>query len=185
MKSKNKYKPVLLQIAQLGNPVVRKKAKPVGNYKDGETKQLIFDMIATCQDADGVGISASQVYKNLRLFIIASHPNKRYPYAPKMRPLPIINPKILSTSQEKTEDWEGCLSIPGIRGLVPRYNVVVVEYLTKEGKIVKRRLAGFVARIWQHEFDHLEGKVFLDRIETTRNLITEKEYQKRIRTKVD
>ncbi len=184
MKTIKRQQPVLLQIAHLGNPIVSKKAKEVNNPHDKEIQQLINDMVATCQDADSVGIAAPQVYKQFRLFIVASHPNSRYPHAPRMKPLPIINPEILSTSTKKVKDWEGCLSIPGIRGLVPRYSSIVVEYTSKNGKKVKRTLKDFVARIFQHEYDHLEGKVFLERVENAKEFISEKEYQKMIKSKL-
>lgn len=178
-----KAAPVLLQIAQLGNKIIRKKAKVIVNIKDEELQNLIDNMIATCKDADGVGIAAPQVYKSLRIFIIASYPNLRYPKAPKMKPLAVINPRIISTSNNKTKDWEGCLSIPGIRGPVPRFTSIVVEYTTREGKYIKRMFKDFVARIFQHEYDHIEGNVCLDRVESMKELITEKEYQKLMKLK--
>lgn len=167
----------LLQIAQLGHKVLRQKATPVENAADKEIQKLIDDLIATVKDADGVGIAAPQVYQSKRLFILASHPNPRYPKAPKMKPTAVINPKIISHSGKTAKDWEGCLSIPGIRALVPRWQSVAVEFIDRKGKLVKRRFSGFVARIFQHETDHLDGIVFLDRITTSCDIITEKEYQ--------
>ncbi len=168
----------LLQVAQLGHPILRKKTKEVTNISSTEVQSLIDDMIATVMDVDGVGIAAPQVYKSIRLFIIASHPNARYPHAPLMEPTAIINPKIIKTSEEILKDWEGCLSIPGIRGFVPRYQSIDVEYTTREGRQVKQAFTDFVARIFQHEFDHIEGIMFIDRIESSKDLISEKEYQK-------
>lgn len=132
--------------------------------------------MATLTDVNGVGIAAPQVYESVRLFIIASHPNPRYPNAPMMKPTAIINPKIISSSKETAKDWEGCLSVPGIRALVPRATGISVEYTTLDGKRVKRQYKDFIARIFQHEYDHLEGKVFLDRIETPEDIVTDKEY---------
>lgn len=174
---------VLLQICQLGKPILRKKAKEVKNIKDKNVQELIDNLIATVLDVDGVGIAATQVYQPLRIFILASHPNPRYPKAPKMQPEVIINPQIISTSPKKTKDWEGCLSIPQVRGLVPRYNSIELEYLTRDGKKEKKVFKGFVARIVQHEYDHIEGKVFLDRLDSTFDIVTEKEYQKIIARK--
>jgi peptide deformylase len=173
-----KLKGKLLQVSQLGHPVLRATTKPVKDVKSEKVQELIDDLIATVMDVDGVGIAAPQVYEPIKLFIVASHPNPRYPNAPKMKPTAIINPKILSHSKEKAKDWEGCLSIPGIRGLIPRYKSIKVEYTTREGEIKKREFKNFVARIFQHEYDHLDGIVFLDRIDTTKEIITEKEYQK-------
>ena len=175
--------PRLLQIAQLGHQVLRQKAAVVSNLANKEIQDLIDDLILTVQEIDGVGIAAPQVYQSKRLFILASHPNPRYPKAPKMTPMTVINPKMVSHSSKTTKDWEGCLSIPGIRALVPRYQSIAVEFTTKQGKVVKRQFKDFVARIFQHEYDHLEGTVFLDRVETTKDIITEKEYQKLIARK--
>jgi peptide deformylase len=135
----------------------------------------------TVKDGDGVGIAAPQVYASKRIFILASHPNPRYPKAPKMTPMAVINPKIIYHSGKLVKDWEGCLSIPGIRALVPRWDSIKVQFTNRQGKLVKRLFNDFVARIFQHEFDHLEGIVFLDRVENTKDIITEKEYQKIVR----
>ena len=99
-----KIKGDLLQIAQLGHTVLRKKAKQVKNNKDYSVQKLIDDLITTAIDVDGVGIAAPQVYKSLRIFILASHPNPRYPKAPKMKPMAVINPQIISISKEKKKD---------------------------------------------------------------------------------
>lgn len=171
----------LLQIAQLGHPVLRKKAKPIKNFKDQKVQQLIDDLISTVADVDGVGIAAPQVYQSLRIFIMASKPNARYPHAPHMKPLALINPKILSFSGKKNKDWEGCLSIPGIRALVPRDSLIKVEYTDRKGKVIKKSFKDFLARIFQHELDHLDGIVFLDRLESPKDIVTEKEYQRLMR----
>src|SRR3990167_11421221 len=111
----------LLQVAQLGQPILRQKAQRVENIKATNIQQMIDDLLATVMDVNGVGISAPQVYQSYRIFIVASHPNPRYPNAPLMKPTPIINPKILSHNKEIKKDWEACLSIPGLRGLIARY----------------------------------------------------------------
>ena len=172
--------PKLLQIAQLGHPILRKEAGLVQNVKDSRIQNLIDDLIATVLEVNGVGIAAPQVYEPYQIFVIASHSNLRYPDAPKMEPTAIINPKINSHSSDLVKDWEGCLSIPGIRGLVPRYQSISVEYTTRDGRKKERELTDFIARIFQHEYDHLNGIVFLDRLESTKDVITEKEYQKLI-----
>src|SRR3989344_105127 len=104
--------PALLQIAQLGQPILRQKAKEVIDPKNPEVQQLIDNLIATLIEAHGVGLSAPQVYQSRRVLIVASHPNPRYPNAPLMEPTPMINPILISHNQEKKKDWEGCLSIP-------------------------------------------------------------------------
>ena len=170
----------LLEIAQLGNPILRCPAQLVENIKDKNLTPLIDSLIATAVNANGVGIAAPQVSQSYRLFIIASRPSDRYPHAPTMEPTAMLNPQILSHGDEIVKDWEGCLSIPGIRGLVPRYREIEVEYTTREGQQEHKILTDFVARIFQHELDHLDGKVFLDRVETTQDLYTESEYRRLI-----
>lgn len=170
----------ILPIAELGNPILRSTAQPVTNVHDESIQKLVDDLIATVAPANGVGMAAPQVAKPYRLFVVASRPTLRYPDAPVMKPTPMINPHILAHSDEVIEGWEGCLSVPGIRGLVPRYQRIEVEYTDREGKLHQQELTGFVARIFQHEYDHLDGIVFLDRVESTQNLMTENEYQKQL-----
>lgn len=169
-----------LEIAQLGNPILRQQAQPVKEITDKKLQQLIDSLIETATVANGVGIAAPQVSQSYRLFIVASRPNPRYPNAPLMEPTAMINPRIVAHGDEIIKDWEGCLSIPGFRGLVPRYQTIEVEYTTRDGQIQRQILTDFVARIFQHELDHLNGLVFLDRIESTQDLYTEQEYQKLI-----
>lgn len=170
----------LLPIIQLGDPILRQKATLVENINDERIQKLIDDLTATVAQANGVGIAAPQVAQSYRLFIVASRPNPRYPNAPSMEPTAMMNPKILASSTEIVKGWEGCLSIPGIRGLVPRSQAIEVEYTDRNGKLQKQEFSDFVARIFQHEYDHLDGIVFLDRLESTLDIITEQEYQKRV-----
>ncbi|MEA5576356.1 peptide deformylase [Anabaena sp. UHCC 0451] len=173
-----------LPIIQLGNPILRQKAVWVENIKDKEIQKLIDDLIVTVSQANGVGIAAPQVAESWRLFIVASRPNSRYPHAPEIEPTAMINPQIIAYSTEVVKDWEGCLSVPGIRGLVPRYQTIEIEYTDRNGQLQKQQLTDFVARIFQHEYDHLEGKVFLDRVESTEELMTEAEYQQRQKVRI-
>lgn len=166
----------LLQVALIGNPILRQKAKPVADVKAPHIQSLIDDLLATVMDVNGVGISAPQVYLSQRIFIVASHPNPRYPKAPLMKPTPVINPKIISHNNHVKKDWEGCLSIPGIRGLIPRYTEITVTYTDRDEKIVKRTFTDFIVRIFQHENDHLDGILFLDRVENNTEIISDKEY---------
>jgi peptide deformylase len=170
--------PVLRQIAYLGHPVLRVVAAPVEPRAAAAVRSLVDDMLATLREADGVGIAAPQVYESLALFIVASRPNPRYPDAPWMEPEVVINPTIIECSDELVKGWEGCLSIPGIRGLVPRHRRIRARYQTLDGVLVDREFTDFVARVFQHEDDHLRGVVFLDRLESTRDVVTEREYQK-------
>ncbi|MBE9212627.1 peptide deformylase [Plectonema cf. radiosum LEGE 06105] len=166
-----------LPIIQLGNPILRQKAEFVNNIEDKTIQKLIDDLLITVSEANGVGIAAPQVAVGYRIFIVASRPNLRYPHAPLMEPTAMINPRIVNYADEIIKDWEGCLSIPGIRGLVPRYKTIEVEYTDRYGKLQKQELTDFVARIFQHEYDHMSGLVFLDRVESTFDIFTEQEYQ--------
>lgn len=164
----------LLQIAEIGNDILRKRAEEV----DAVPHELIEDMMLSMEEAGGVGIAAPQIYESKRVFIMASQPNDRYPDAPEMEPKAIMNPEILSHSDETEKGWEGCLSVPGVRGYVPRYLKVSVRYMDKEGATLEEEFEGFLARIFQHELDHLDGLVFLDRVEDNKDIISNKEYFK-------
>ncbi len=168
----------ILKIAEIGDPILRQRSPEIAQSQDPGLDQLIADLITTAQATNGVGIAAPQVDSSLRLFIIASRPNLRYPHAPTMEPTAMINPEIIAGSGEIELGWEGCLSVPGWRGLVPRDRMIEVKYLTRDGELVQQELTGFVARIFQHELDHLDGILFPDRVLTATNLITEVEYQK-------
>lgn len=166
------------EIAQLGNSVLRKKAEAVADVRDAEIVQLIKLMQSTLATTAGVGIAAPQISQSKRIIIVASRPTPRYPSAPLMDPTVMINPdyQVLSEVQEK--DWEGCLSIPGIRALVPRYQEIRVHYTNQQGGLVEMELSGFLARIFQHEVDHLEGKTYLDRVKNNADIFAESEYAK-------
>ncbi len=170
----------LLQIAQLGHPILRQRASEVADWLCPEIQCLVEDMLLTVADANGAGIAAPQVYVSKRIFIVASNPSYRYPNAPKMDPTLIINPEITWKSDEINNDWEGCLSIPGVRGLVPRHKSIRIAYTTQHGDHVEHEYSGFISRVFQHEFDHLEGVVFLDQLDSTKNIVMEKEWLKRI-----
>lgn len=176
--------PILRQIAQLGQPVLRGKAVQIGNPADPAVQGLIDDLLVTVAEVYGVGIAAPQVYEPLAVFIVASRPNPRYPHAPEMEPTVMINPEILWRSEALEKGWEGCLSVPGLRGLVPRHTRIGVRYLDRRGNLVETEYDGFLARVFQHEFDHLQGVVFVDRVETTLNLVTEKEYLRSLQERV-
>ena len=173
--------PDRLEIVQLGNPLLRQVAEPVEDFATEILQSLIDSLLATAATANGVGIAAPQVGEPYRLFMMASRPSPRYPHAPLMEPTAIINPRILDYSSDKIKDWEGCLSIPGIRGLVPRHRQIEVEYWDKSGQRQQQQMTDFLARLFQHELDHLNGTVFLDRVESTYDLATEQEYQRKFR----
>ena len=164
-------------VIELGDERLRSRACSIQSVEDPQLQQLIDDLLATAAAKNGVGIAAPQVAAGLQLFIVASRPNLRYPHAPEMEPTAMINPRMLSHGDELVKGWEGCLSVPGQRGLVPRYREIEVTYLDRHGREHQQVLQDFVARIFQHEYDHLQGIVFLDRIKNPDEILTEAEYQ--------
>jgi len=163
-------------IAQLGHAVLRKTAVEVDDILGDDCQQLIKQMMHTVAHAGGVGIAAPQIHHSVRIFIMCSKPNARYPDAPLMEPTAIINPEIVAYSAEKVKDWEGCLSVPSMRGLVPRHTQITVRYVDQYAQLQQQTLTGFIARIFQHEFDHLNGLTFIDQLESTQDLISEVEW---------
>ena len=169
-----------IEIVQLGNPVLRVVATPVTEVGGIETQTEIKAMQAALASTQGVGLAAPQIGISKQIVIVASRPSPRYPQAPLMEPTVMINPRFVALSEEKEKGWEGCLSIPGIRALVPRYTAIEVTYTNIEGHAVQQQFDSFVARIFQHEYDHLEGKVYLDRVEDNQDIVAESEYFKLI-----
>lgn len=167
----------LREIAQLGNKVLRQHAVPV-DIDNPEIRDVIAAMKAALANSQGVGLAAPQICELKRIIIVASRPTSRYPNAPLMEPTVMINPEFQPLSAEKEKDWEGCLSIPGIRALVPRYKNIDVRYIDEQGSKQAEQLNGFAARVFQHEADHLDGKVYLDRVESSEDIISESEYLK-------
>ncbi|MGJ8691623.1 MAG: peptide deformylase [Thalassotalea sp.] len=163
-------------IAQLGHAVLRQRAVEVENILADDCQQLIQQMMLAVSEAGGVGIAAPQIHHSKRIFIMCSKPNARYPDAPLMTPTAIINPEILHYSTEQEKGWEGCLSVPSMRGLVPRHTQITVRYFDQQGDEQQQVLTGFIARIFQHELDHLNGLTFIDQLESTQDLISEVEW---------
>jgi peptide deformylase len=166
-----------LSISQIGAPILRQTAEDVEFPLSPAIRQLITDLMHTAELANGVGIAAPQVAASLNLFILASRPSPRYPHAPTMEPTAIINPKIIDRSSENIGGWEGCLSVPDRRAVVYRAQWVDVEYLNMQGELQHKHFSDFVARIFQHEYDHLHGVLFVDHVRP-KDLISEEEYQK-------
>ena len=168
----------IAEIVQLGSEVLRLKAVLVADIESSEIKQLINTLQDTLASTQGVGIAAPQINESKQVIIIASRPSARYPNAPLMEPTVMINPTFEALSESIEKDWEGCLSIPAIRALVPRYKEIKISYTDVTGNKINTKLEGFVARVFQHEFDHLEGKVYLDRVENNQDIFAESEYYK-------
>lgn len=168
------------QIQQLGSEVLRLSAQLVDDFRCLKFNQLVEEMRMVMRESDGVGIAAPQLGYSQQILIIASRPTPRYPHAPEMAPLVMVNPSFEIVDAEIYKDWEGCLSVPGIRALVPRYREVLVAYQTQRGEAASIQLRDFPARVFQHEFDHLLGLVYLDRVESNRDIVAESEFFKRI-----
>ena len=162
----------ILKVPKLGNPVLRQIAKPVpaGAIRSLEIQRLIKDMVATMREYGGVGLAAPQVHESVQIAVIEgledAGPGKKQPTQLQV----LINPALTLLSDELEEDWEGCLSIPDLRGRVPRNREVQVRALGPDGQQVDFRATGFHARVIQHEHDHLLGKVFLDRMRSFESL---------------
>lgn len=157
---------VILPVAQRGEDVLTLKAALVAEteFNSDWLQQLALAMHATMSVREGVGIAAPQVYVSKRVIIVASRPNARYPDAPEMDAVVMVNPEIVEFSSETCSGEEGCLSVPNERGQVNRAQAVKVRYRTLHGDVVETRYEGFPARIVQHEVDHLNGVLFVERI---------------------
>jgi peptide deformylase len=162
-----------MRIAQVGEEILRRPARQVlvSEFEHESLSSFIDELLATMLEANGIGIAAPQVFDPRAIMIIASRPNPRYPDAPDMSPLVMLNPVIKQSSENKVWEWEGCLSVPGLRGRIERPNWVSVAYLDRDGTTQQIKLEGFVARIFLHEFDHLIGKTWLDHITHTENIM--------------
>ncbi len=164
--------------AQLGDPVLRLHAETVEDINSLKISTIINTMRSELSNSNGVGLAAPQIFESVCIVIIASRPSRRYPLAPEMEAVVMINPSFKVISNDIKTDWEGCLSVPGIRALVPRYTKIDISYLDEQGKKKKLIAEDFVARIFQHEYDHLNGLVYLDRVEDNKDIISESEFQK-------
>ena len=168
----------LLEIETLNNPILRQKARPVARFDD-DLDRLIDDMIETMRDANGVGLAGPQVNQRLRLAVIETLP-ERDDEGNKIENsrelIVVVNPEIVWRSRSTIEGVEGCLSIPGWLGEVARSEAVRVRALDRHGKKIRLRLKGWTARIIQHEIDHLDGILFIDRLTDPDNLWPEEEF---------
>ncbi len=166
------------EIVQLGASILRNKAKIINNFETPELITIIDNLLSTLKYSEGVGLAAPQINQSCCILVIASKPTTRYPNASVMQPVIMVNPTFKVLSEKQQQDWEGCLSIHGIRALVSRYQSILVNYQDVKGNKQQLELEGFVARIFQHEYDHLQGLVYLDRVENNKDIISETEFFK-------
>ena len=148
----------------MGDPRLLMRAREIEVFDTPELHALIEDMQETMLARDGVGLAAPQIGVDLRLVIFGFDANPRYPDAASVPYTVLINPVLRPLSEETEEDWEGCLSIPGLRGMVPRWKHLHYRGLDPQGRVIERSVEGFHARVVQHECDHLDGMLYPMRI---------------------
>ncbi|HEU5324015.1 MAG TPA: peptide deformylase [Methylomirabilota bacterium] len=156
----------ILKVARLGHPILRAPARPVpaDRIRSPEIQRLIDDMIQTMREYDGAGLAANQVHTPLQVAVLEVAGNPRYPDAPEVPLTVLVNPVVTPLTEEMVDGWEGCLSVPDMRGQVPRYTAVRLQCHDREGNPVDLVAKDFFARVVQHETDHLNGIVYLDRM---------------------
>lgn len=167
----------ILKVARMGHPALRTKARTLdrAEVKSPVVQQLIDDMIDTMFEYRGIGLAAPQVHEGVRLFVASLNDSDDEESA-DAEPLIVINPEITTVGSETVEDWEGCLSIPDIRGRVSRPRAVKLRALNRKGERIELNAKDYSARVLQHEFDHLDGVLFFDRMRSLDSLTFLEEY---------
>ena len=168
------------KIATIGHPVLREVARKLTREELASPKVQAFidDLVETMHDANGAGLAANQVFEPIRICAIEVRNNPRYPYKPNFPLTILVNPEVTPTTEDTFLNNEGCLSVPNLRGEVRRFTGVHVRAWDREGKDVELDVKGLTAGTFQHELDHLDGKVFLDRVEDTRSLATWADFER-------
>ena len=152
------------EILKMGDPRLLRVAQPVRQFDTAELHALVADMFETMAAARGAGLAAPQIGVDLQLVIFGFEKNERYPEAPAVPPTVLVNPLVTPLADEMVEGWEGCLSVPGLRGVVPRYARVRYRGWNAKGELIEREVDGFHARVVQHECDHLIGRLYPTRM---------------------
>jgi len=170
----------ILKVARMGHPVLRTKARPLDQreIKSAGVQRLIDDMIETMDEYRGVGLAAPQVHEGVRLFVAVLSAGAAGESEENIEPVVLINPEITRIANDIVEDWEGCLSIPEIRGRVPRAREIKVQAIDRNGDRLEIEAHDFPARVIQHEADHLEGVLFVDRMRSFESLTFLEEYSR-------
>jgi peptide deformylase len=168
----------LLKVARMGHPVLRARARAIepAELRQSSTQKLIDDMIETMHEYRGIGLAGPQVHEQRRIFVAAITPQDEEPLPDDEEPMVFINPVITPIGGDVVEDWEGCLSIPDIRGRVPRARTIRVAAWDRRGARVDITASDFPARVIQHEADHLDGVLFFDRMRSFESLAFLEEY---------
>jgi peptide deformylase len=176
----------ILKVARMGHPVLRARAKPLdpGDIKSPKVQQLIDDMFETMKEYQGVGLAAPQVHQSVRIFVAGLAPraddeeDDEEDEDDRVPLMALINPELKPIGTETADEWEGCLSIPDIRGRVTRPREIEVRAFDRRGRRIERRVGGFTARVIQHETDHLDGVLFFDRMKSFETLTFLEEFGK-------
>lgn len=157
-------------VRRMGDPLLYQVARPVEEFNSPELQALLTDMFDTMEALDGAGLAAPQIGVSLRVVIFGVDSNPRYPDAEAVPTTVLINPEIEVLDESTEPGWEGCLSVPGLRGLVPRYQKIRYRGVDQYGHRIERTASGFHARVVQHEVDHLDGVLYPMRIDDLHNL---------------
>jgi peptide deformylase len=170
----------ILKVAHLGHPVLRRVAEPVSPeaIRSPAIQGLIDDMLETMAEYDGAGLAAPQVHVSQRVVIYGVEQNPRYPDAEHVPLTVLVNPRLTALTDDQEEDWEGCLSLPGLRGLVPRFTRMRVEAYGRDGRQLQFDTEAFHARVVQHECDHLDATLYVDRMRSMASLSFLEEFQR-------
>ncbi len=152
------------EILKMGDARLLRVAQPVRAFGTAELAALVDDMHETMVAANGAGLAAPQIGVDLQLVIFGFEHNQRYPEAPPLPLTVLLNPQITALSEDEVDGWEGCLSVPGLRGLVPRWTRIRYSGLDLQGRAIEREAEGFHARVVQHECDHLIGRLYPTRM---------------------
>ena len=170
----------ILKVARLGHPVLRQVARPVpiDAIQSADVQRFIDDLIETMREYDGAGLAANQVHAPVQIAVIEVAANPRYPDAPEVPLTVLVNPVVTPLTEEMEEGWEGCLSVPDMRGRVPRFTAVRLEGYDRDGRPMDVVAKDFFARVIQHETDHLKGIVYLDRMRDLSSLAHIAEWQR-------
>lgn len=155
---------MIQEVVKMGNKKLASPSVSITNFNDPRLKGIVQDMYDTMEEENGVGIAAPQIGHNIRMIMFGFEDNPRYPDEDSVPFTVLLNPVIEVVSDDMVEGWEGCLSVPGLRGLVPRYQSIRYYGFTLEGQPINRVAEGFHARVVQHEYDHLEGILYPKRI---------------------
>jgi peptide deformylase len=168
----------ILKVARMGHPVLRAKARPLekSEIRSAVVQKLIDDMLDTMAEYHGVGLAAPQIHERLRIFVAALDDGDEE--EAEAEPLALINPEITVVGPDLVEDWEGCLSIPDVRGRVPRAKEIKVRAYDRKGERIELHAHDFPARVIQHETDHLDGVLFFDRMASFQSLTFLDEYSR-------